>query len=155
MRRRVAKNWKRSIVVRTRELSSVNPFCFGIYYRNLNVSGSLPCPNTNPSSSTARASLEEDYAKKMLSLSRKNLGSNEGGSLKASMDIVRGEVEAMAKAHQNIAAQMRHELEEPLAAFAGAIRERRKIVQGGGEKLLKTKTSQTNAVNKVLSPAHR
>lgn len=55
----------------------------------------------------------------------------------------------MAKQHQNIAAQMKTELEEPLAAFAGGIKERRKIVQNTVEKLLKVKIQQTNHVNKV------
>lgn len=65
------------------------------------------------------------------------------------MDVMRGEVESMGKSHQNVAQQMKTELEEPLAAFAGAMKERRKIVQGGIEKLLKTKIQQTQVVNKV------
>lgn len=67
------------------------------------------------------------------------------------MDVMRGEVESMGKSHQNVAQQMKTELEEPLAAFAGAMKERRKIVQGGIEKLLKTKIQQTQVVNKVRS----
>lgn len=55
----------------------------------------------------------------------------------------------MAKQHQNNAAQMRTELEEPLAAFAGGMKERRKIVQNGIEKILKVKQQQTQQVNKV------
>ena len=55
----------------------------------------------------------------------------------------------MGKSHQSIAGQMKSELEEPLAAFAGAMKERRKIVQTGIEKLFKTKQQQTQAVNKV------
>lgn len=55
----------------------------------------------------------------------------------------------MGKSHQNVASQMKTELDEPLAAFAGAMKERRKIVQGGIEKLLKVKVQQTNQVNKV------
>jgi hypothetical protein len=62
---------------------------------------------------------------------------------------LRGEVESMGKSHQTIAAQMKTELDEPLAAFAGAMKERRKIVQGGIEKLLKVKVQQTAHVNKV------
>ena len=62
---------------------------------------------------------------------------------------MRGEVEAMGKSHQAIAGQMKSELEEPLAAFAGGMKERRKIVQGGIEKLFKVKQQQTNVVNKV------
>ncbi|KAJ0349700.1 hypothetical protein KNSL1_004563 [Colletotrichum chrysophilum] len=44
---------------------------------------------------------------------------------------------------------MKTELEEPLAAFAGAMKERRKIVQNGIEKILKTKIQQTQHVNKT------
>jgi broad specificity polyphosphatase/5'/3'-nucleotidase SurE len=84
-----------------------------------------------------------------MALSRKSLGSQEMGSLKTALDTVRGEVEAMAKQHQSIAAQMKTELEEPLHAFAGAMKERRKIVQNTVEKLLKVKVQQTQLVNKV------
>jgi hypothetical protein len=66
-----------------------------------------------------------------------------------SLDTVKREVEAMGKTHQNIANQMKTELEEPFTAFAGAMKERRKIVQGGIEKLLKLKMQQTAASNKV------
>ena len=93
--------------------------------------------------------MEEEYSRKLLSLARKPLGSAEGGTLRMSLDIVRGEVESIGKAHQNIAQQMRSELDEQLAAFAGGMKERRKIVQSGIEKLLKVKTQQTNALNKV------
>ena len=99
----------------------------------------------------ARASIEEEYARKLLSLTRKALGSQETGTLKTSLDTVRGEVEQMAKQHQNIATQMKSELEEPLAAFSGGMKERRKIVQNTVEKLLKTKIQQTQQVNKVCT----
>ena len=65
-----------------------------------------------------------------------------------SLDVIRAEVEATGKSHQNIAGQMKSELEEPLAAFAGGMKERRKIVQTGIEKLWKLKTQQTNSANK-------
>jgi hypothetical protein len=68
-----------------------------------------------------------------------------------SVDVVRAETEAVGKAHSNIAGQMRSELDEPLAAFAGGMKERRKIVQGGIEKLLKLKMQQTTTANKVSS----
>ncbi|TEY44414.1 hypothetical protein BOTCAL_0351g00110 [Botryotinia calthae] len=97
----------------------------------------------------ARAALEEEYARKLLQLSRKPLESQETGTLRHSLDVLKGEVEAMGKAHQTIAGQMKTELEEPLAAFAGAMKERRKIVQHGTEKLLKIKVQQTNQVNKT------
>lgn len=65
------------------------------------------------------------------------------------MDVLRSEVEGSGKAHQKIAGQMKTELEEPLASFSGAMRERRKLVQNTIEKLLKLKISQTQTVNKV------
>ncbi|KAK2750993.1 hypothetical protein FQN57_000068 [Myotisia sp. PD_48] len=95
-----------------------------------------------------RAAIEDEYARKLMALCRKPLGSCEAGTLRASLDSVRGETEAIAKTHSAIAAQMKSELEEPLAAFAGGMKERRKIVQNGIEKLLKTKIQQTIAVNK-------
>jgi hypothetical protein len=61
----------------------------------------------------------------------------------------------MGKAHQQVAHQMRSELEEPLAAFSGGMKERRKIVQNGVEKLLKTKIQQTQQVNKVCHTKER
>ncbi|KAK5088765.1 formin-binding protein [Lithohypha guttulata] len=96
----------------------------------------------------ARADLEEEYAKKLFAISRKALGSVEMGTLRASLDVARGETESMGKQHQLIAQQIRSECEEPLGAFAGGSKERRKIVQNGIEKLLKTKQQQTAVVNK-------
>ena len=98
---------------------------------------------------SARATIEDEYSRKMTMLCRKPLGSLEAGTLRASLDVMRGEVEAMGKAHQGIAGQMKSELEEPLAAFAGGMKERRKIVQTGVEKLFKQKQQQTQTVNKV------
>ncbi|KAF2280316.1 uncharacterized protein EI97DRAFT_118930 [Westerdykella ornata] len=97
----------------------------------------------------ARAAIEDEYARKLLNLSRKPLGSSESGTLKLSLNVIREQVESMGKAHQSIAQQMKTELEEPLAAFAGGLKERRKIVQNGIEKLLRTKMQQTAAVNKT------
>ncbi|KAJ4331472.1 formin-binding protein [Didymella glomerata] len=97
----------------------------------------------------ARAAIEEEYSKKLLQLSRKPLGSSETGTLRLSCDVIRAEVESMGKAHQSVAQQMHTELEEPLQAFAGGMKERRKIVQNGIEKLLKLKMQQTATVNKA------
>ncbi|KAI4134857.1 MAG: hypothetical protein LQ347_001181 [Umbilicaria vellea] len=96
-----------------------------------------------------RAAIEDEYSRKLLSLCRKPLGSCEAGTLRTSLDVMRGEVDSMGKAHQTIAGQMKSELEEPLAAFAGGMKERRKIVQTGIEKILKLKIQQTQVVNKA------
>ncbi|KAF9739935.1 hypothetical protein PMIN06_011762 [Paraphaeosphaeria minitans] len=97
----------------------------------------------------ARAAIEDEYSRKLLNLARKPLGSSESGTLRLSFDVIRGEVETMGKAHQSVAQQMKTELEEPLQAFAGGMKERRKIVQNGIEKLLKMKMQQTASVNKA------
>ena len=96
----------------------------------------------------ARAALEDEYSRKLFALCRKPLGSTETGTLRAALDTVRGEIDSMGKQHAAIAAQVKAELEEPLAAFAGGMKERRKIVQTGIERLLKTKQSQMAHVNK-------
>ncbi|KAJ5728321.1 hypothetical protein N7493_004651 [Penicillium malachiteum] len=98
---------------------------------------------------TVRAAIEDEYARKLQALCRKPLGTCESGSLKVSLDVVRGETEAIAKAHAAIASQMKVELEEPLGAFASGIKERRKIIQNGIERLHKTKMQQTHVVNKA------
>ena len=95
----------------------------------------------------ARRALEEEYAHKLFSLARKPLGSTELGTLRASLDVARGETEQMGKQHKLIAEQMKQELEEPLSSFAGGMKERRKIVQNGIERLLKTKVAQTKSLN--------
>ena len=98
-----------------------------------------------------RAAIEDEYARKLQALCRKFLGSVESGSLRASLDVVRGETESIAKAHAAIAGQMKTELEEPLNAFSKGIKERRKIIQDGIERLHKNKMQQTAIVNKVGS----
>jgi hypothetical protein len=100
-----------------------------------------------------RAAIEDEYARKLQAICRKPLGTCETGSLKASLDVVRGETEAIAKAHAAIASQMKVELEEPLGAFASGIKERRKIIQNTIERLHKTKMQQTAVVNKVCCTA--
>ncbi|QSS64747.1 SH3 domain-containing protein [Histoplasma capsulatum] len=97
---------------------------------------------------STRAAIEDEYARKLLILCRKALGSSESGTLRTSLDTVRGETETIGKTHAAIASQMKSELEEPLAAFAGGMKERRKIVQNGIERLLKIKMQQMQAVNK-------
>ncbi|GFF87698.1 septation protein imp2 [Aspergillus lentulus] len=96
-----------------------------------------------------RAAIEDEYSRKLMALCRKPLGTHETGSLRSSFDVVRGETESIAKSHAAIAAQMKRELEEPLIAFAGGSKERRKIIQTGIERLLKTKIQQTQTVNKT------
>lgn len=94
-----------------------------------------------------RAAIEEDYAKRLIALSRKGLGSHEVGTLKAALDTVRVNTETLGKSHANAASQFKKELEEPLAAFAGGMRVKRKAVQAAMDKLNKAKLSQQKIVD--------
>jgi len=98
-----------------------------------------------------RAAAEEDYAKKLLKISKMPLGTKECGTLKASLIAVKTELEAMGNAHAEVAAGMRRELEEALASFANTVRERRKLVQTNVEKLRRTKAAQEQQLQKVIS----
>ncbi|KAK9486079.1 hypothetical protein V1527DRAFT_512673 [Lipomyces starkeyi] len=95
-----------------------------------------------------RIMIEEDYSRRLLALSRKALGANEIGTLRTSLDTIRGETEQMGKAHANTATQIKGELEDPLIAFAAGMRERRKIVQTTLDKLSKAKIGQQATVQK-------
>ncbi|KAK9493643.1 hypothetical protein V1508DRAFT_396806 [Lipomyces doorenjongii] len=95
-----------------------------------------------------RIMIEEEYSRRLLALSRKALGANELGTLRTSLDTVRGETEQMGKAHANTATQIKAELEDPLIAFAAGMRERRKIVQTTLDKLSKAKIGQQATVQK-------
>jgi hypothetical protein len=57
------------------------------------------------------------------------LGTRECGTLKTSLLTVQTEMQAIANAHAEVAAGMRKELEEALAAFAASMKEKRKAVQ--------------------------
>jgi hypothetical protein len=77
---------------------------------------------------TLRAAAEEEYARKLLKISKMSLGSKECGTLKMSLTSVKTELEAMANAHAEVAVGMRRELEEAVNTFSASMRERRKIV---------------------------
>jgi hypothetical protein len=106
-----------------------------------------------------RAAAEEDYAKKLLKVSKMPLGTKECGTLKTSLVSVKTELEAMASAHAEVAANMRRELEEALGNMAASMKEMRKMVfnvsivliqvMANIEKLRRTKQAQEHALTKV------
>ncbi|BFZ65236.1 formin-binding protein [Saitoella coloradoensis] len=96
-----------------------------------------------------RAAIEEDYAKRLSKLAKQPLGSRETGTLKESLDTVRSEIESMGVVHTAIGVQYRGELEDALTQFAGAIRERRKIIQNNIDKLHKLKLTQQKALTQA------
>ncbi|KAF9960382.1 hypothetical protein BGZ65_012419, partial [Modicella reniformis] len=77
----------------------------------------------------ARAALEEEYGKKLLKLSKSQLGKDELGSLRDSLDVVRHEVEATGKSHVDLASKMRDQLESALAEFNNSQKDKRKLAK--------------------------
>ncbi|KAG0371100.1 hypothetical protein BGZ54_000044 [Gamsiella multidivaricata] len=77
----------------------------------------------------ARASLEEEYGKKLLKLSKSPLGKDELGSLRESLDVVRYEIEATGKSHIELASKMRDQLESALAEFNNSQKDKRKLAK--------------------------
>ena len=81
---------------------------------------------TNPN--VPRAAAEEEYARKLLKISKMPLGTKEYGTLKASLVSVKAELEAMGNAHAEVATGMRRELEDATNTHSSSMRERRKLV---------------------------
>lgn len=96
-----------------------------------------------------RTAIEDEYARKLLALSRKALGTHEIGSLKQALNTVRIITETSGKSHAAAAAQFRAELDDPLAAFAANIRARRKTTQALADKLTKAKQAQNAAAERT------
>jgi hypothetical protein len=95
-----------------------------------------------------RIAIEEEYSKRLLALSRKGLGSNELGTLRQALDIIRTNTEAMGRCHGSSAQQIKKELSDPLESFSNSLRLRRKTVEGTVDKLFKAKNAQNAVVER-------
>jgi hypothetical protein len=113
-----------------------------------------------------RAAIEEDYAKRLLRLSRQHLGKDETGSMKAALERVRMETANIGDAHEKLAAcvslplpslpkldgprrMMKTSLEGKTKEFDAGRDARKRNPQASIEKLLKSKQQQELLVNKV------
>ncbi|KIJ95110.1 hypothetical protein K443DRAFT_683294 [Laccaria amethystina LaAM-08-1] len=96
-----------------------------------------------------RASIEEEYAKRLTKLSKMVLGRDEIGELRSSLNAVKFETERQSGFHLNLAQQIRSDLESPAAAFHTRQLQHKKVVQGAIEKDFKTKQTQETYVNKA------
>lgn len=96
-----------------------------------------------------KAAIEEEYAKKVSLLAKKSLGSLEIGTLRASLDTIRKEVEIVGQSHLQISRQIKSELEDPLASFYSSFRDRKKIISSGIDKQQKQKANQLINVYKL------
>ncbi|PCH36593.1 hypothetical protein WOLCODRAFT_140515 [Wolfiporia cocos MD-104 SS10] len=96
-----------------------------------------------------RASIEEQYAKRLVSLAKTPLGRDEIGELRASLDVLRQETEKQAGYHLLVAQQIRTDLEGQTAVFINKQQHHKKTYQAAIEKELKTKQTQESYVNKA------
>ncbi|CAN6651527.1 hypothetical protein TRVA0_025S00782 [Trichomonascus vanleenenianus] len=96
-----------------------------------------------------RIAIEEEYAKKMLALSKRGLGSAELGTLKDALEVIRRSTETMGRSHANAATEIKSQLNAPLETFSASLRQRRKVVQNTAEKLYKAKAAGEVAVEKA------
>lgn len=76
-----------------------------------------------------RASIEEDYAKRLNRLARGAIGGHETGSLKQALDRTRHETANAASAHEKLAHMMRTALEQRTKEFEGSRDAKRKQVR--------------------------
>ncbi|KAJ3410318.1 hypothetical protein HDV05_003898 [Chytridiales sp. JEL 0842] len=95
-----------------------------------------------------RANIEEDYGKRLTKLAKAFNPREESGTLRDSLDVVRSELESSARAHLDVANEIRNQLEKPMSEFFenqnGIRRNHNTIV----EKHLKQKASLTSSVAK-------
>ncbi|KZO92277.1 hypothetical protein CALVIDRAFT_551097 [Calocera viscosa TUFC12733] len=96
-----------------------------------------------------RAAIENEYAGKLAKLARFQLGRDEIGELRNSLDTLKVETEKQAVVHQELAGKMRQELELPVGSFITRQVSHKKTIQATVEKGLKNKQAQEGHVQKA------
>ncbi|KAI8999395.1 hypothetical protein BC832DRAFT_207169 [Gaertneriomyces semiglobifer] len=96
-----------------------------------------------------RASLEEDYGKRLNKLAKSFSPKEEIGTLRDSLDVVKFEIEKSAKTHLDLAAEIRTKLEKPLSEFISEQSGIRKSHHQIVEKHQKAKAAQVSVVMKI------
>lgn len=76
----------------------------------------------------SRAEIEEDYGERLLKLSQMEVGRAEQGTLAESVSHIPSAIEITARAHMDLANQLRQHLQAPLDAFTNDQGEKRKAV---------------------------
>ncbi|KAI8849937.1 hypothetical protein BC829DRAFT_174639 [Chytridium lagenaria] len=95
-----------------------------------------------------RAAIEEDYGKRLTKLAKSFSPREEIGTLRESLDVVRSELENSARAHLDVANEIRTQLEKPLAELLASQSATRKNHNAILEKHLKAKASMAASVLK-------
>ncbi|KAI9024765.1 hypothetical protein DFJ74DRAFT_767312 [Hyaloraphidium curvatum] len=96
-----------------------------------------------------RATIEEDYARKLRKLSNLIMGREESGTLKDSLEVVRKELEATSRQRLSLCETMRQDLEKKLAELIVGQATVRKQYQTISEKNIKNKVTQSAVVLKA------
>lgn len=76
-----------------------------------------------------RIAIEDDYAKRLASLSNIDLGLHELGHLKHSLDVLQSETSATAAAHATTAAQLGKDFADKYTTFANTSTDQRRKVR--------------------------
>ncbi|KAI9229936.1 MAG: hypothetical protein DHS80DRAFT_13070 [Piptocephalis tieghemiana] len=96
-----------------------------------------------------RASIEEDYGKKLSKLAKATLGKEEGGTLKEAIVGSREEIASIGRAHLELAGRIRAELDAATGKFIDVQREQRKAQTAIVEKSARSKGQQAHWLHKV------
>ncbi|EMD32962.1 hypothetical protein CERSUDRAFT_118390 [Gelatoporia subvermispora B] len=96
-----------------------------------------------------RAMIEEQYAKRLASLAKFTLGRDEIGEMRASFEVLRQETEKQAAFHNQVAQQIKADLEGQTTAFLNKQQQHKKTFQAAIEKEFRTKQTQESYVNKA------
>ncbi|KAF8627640.1 hypothetical protein AX15_004334 [Amanita polypyramis BW_CC] len=96
-----------------------------------------------------RATIEEDYAKRLAKLAKMTLGRDEIGELRNSLDTVRLETDKQAGYHLTLAQQIRNDLEAQANVFYNKQMHHKKAYQSVIEKEFKAKQLQESYVAKA------
>ncbi|KAH8096788.1 hypothetical protein BXZ70DRAFT_315867 [Cristinia sonorae] len=96
-----------------------------------------------------RAMIEEQYAKRLASLSKFTLGRDEIGELRAAVDILRQETDKQATFHMQVAQQIKTDLEGQTNQFLNKLLHHKRTVQATIEKEFKTKQTHEGFAQKA------
>ncbi|CAG8460659.1 12754_t:CDS:10 [Ambispora gerdemannii] len=96
-----------------------------------------------------RATIEEDYGKRLLKLAKSQVGKDEIGTLRKSFDATRKAIEATGLSHINLAQQIRTELEQKIITFTALQKDLRKQQTTTLERSLRTKQTHTSHLQKA------
>ncbi|GHJ85678.1 hypothetical protein NliqN6_2080 [Naganishia liquefaciens] len=96
-----------------------------------------------------RASIEEEYGKKLAKLSKQTLGRDETGELRSALEALRLETDKQSGGRLKLAGEIRKDVEMPILEMATKLGGMRKNYQANIEKLHKNKVSQEALVAKA------